>query len=128
MEYSKDFEKDWSLTYKMYSTGLLKSPMINFWEQDKSHTQTTFFKFGFLCHTIDTETTDIPYIKILYILEEYRNKKIGKNLIAQFLNECKKRGFKFVKVEPTFESLSFWKSLGFVEIKNDFYNQFIIKL
>jgi GNAT superfamily N-acetyltransferase len=128
MEKSKDLEQEWNLTYKMYTDGLLQNPMINFWQNDQTYTQTSFFKFGFFTHTISDNTNEIPYIKILFILDEYRNIGIGKNLILQFLNKCKDKGHKFIKVEPTFESLQFWQRLGFTEIENDLYGQFILKL
>jgi N-acetylglutamate synthase-like GNAT family acetyltransferase len=128
MENSKQYEQEWYLIYDMYKKGMLENPLLNFWQNDKTFTQTDFFPFGYICYTLPDESNDVPYIRILYILNEYRNKKIGEKLILSFLNQCKSKGINSVKVEPTFESLSFWKRLGFVEIKNDKFNQYILNL
>jgi len=43
--------------------------------------------------------TDEVKIDMLYVIEEYRNKGIGSKLIDAFVNSCKDRGVKYLRID-----------------------------
>ena len=114
LESTQDYIIDWEMTFDLYKKGLVKNPMMNHWIVDNIYTQTNFFKFGFVTFTINDSLDEIPYIRIIYIVEKFRNKKIGLAIISQILKYYTEKGYKFVSVEPTKESLNFWIKFGFV--------------
>jgi N-acetylglutamate synthase-like GNAT family acetyltransferase len=125
MESNKQYFLDWEFTYNLFSKKHLHNPMINYWSGDKVYTQTNFFYFGFITFTIKEDINETPYIRVVYILQNFRNKKIGINLVKNLLENYKQQGYKKVCVEPTIESVFFWEKLGF---KKGNKNKFFIDL
>jgi GNAT superfamily N-acetyltransferase len=113
MESNSNYILDWELSYSLFSRKYLNEPMTIYWEDDKTYTNTYFFPCGFITFTVNDRINSIPYIRIVYILNEFRNQKIGSKMVNDLLKCYKKQGFKKVSVEPTIESLFFWKKLGF---------------
>jgi GNAT superfamily N-acetyltransferase len=125
MESNNKYLLDWELTYKMFSKKHSDSPLELYWSGDKVYTQTHFFTFGFITFTVKENITQAPYIRDVYILENFRNKNIGINLVTNLLKNYKQQGYKKVCVEPTIESVLFWEKLGF---KKGNKNKFFIDL
>ncbi len=69
--------------------------------------------------------TEILGIYGLAIFSEYRNKGIGKDVVKQLLNKCKKSNKKmaFLQTEKGFYPEKIYKKMGFKEICTDYYYQ-----
>jgi GNAT superfamily N-acetyltransferase len=118
MESNIKYILDWELSYNVFSKKYINEPMTIYWEDDKKYTNTLFFSFGFITFTINEHINAAPYIRVLYILNEFRNQKIGYKIVNALLKHYKKQGYKKVSVEPTVESLLFWQKLGFKKGNN----------
>ena len=65
----------------------------------------------------------IPFMNMLYFLEEYRGKGIGKILVNYWENEMRKRGFKNVLTSTLSneEAQHFYRKIGYKEIGGFLY-------
>jgi GNAT superfamily N-acetyltransferase len=113
MESNSNYILEWELFYKIFSKQFIDEPFEFYWETSQNYTNTYFFPFGFITCTTKDPINSIPYIRVVYILNEFRNQKIGSKMVNDLLKCYKKQGFKKVSVEPTIESVLFWEKLGF---------------
>jgi ribosomal protein S18 acetylase RimI-like enzyme len=64
------------------------------------------------------KSNEIAHINLLMVDKEHRAKKIGKSLVAAFINRCKTQGFKVCTLS-VYDDLtvvkSFYESLGFAK-------------
>lgn len=60
----------------------------------------------------------IPFMNMLYFLEEYRGKGLGKKIVYHWENEMKKKGFKKVLTSTLSneEAQHFYRKMGYKEI------------
>ncbi len=65
-----------------------------------------------------SDGTSDAYIQDLVILQEYRNKGIGKKLVKKLIDYCKSKNIHWIALisEPNQEK--FYKKIGFQEMKN----------
>jgi ribosomal protein S18 acetylase RimI-like enzyme len=65
-----------------------------------------------------SDGTSDAYIQDLVILQEYRNKGIGKKLVKKLIDYCKSKNIHWIALisEPNQEN--FYKKIGFKEMKN----------
>lgn len=95
---------------------------------NKDYTQEFYF---IKCEDKIVGVTNVLYneeifgIYALAIFSEYRNKGIGKNIVKQLLNKCKKlnRKMAFLQTEKGFYPEEMYKKMGFKEICTDYYYQ-----
>ena len=61
---------------------------------------------------------NIPFMNLIYLLEEYRHKGIGKIMVEYWENEMKQNGYKNVltSTQSNEESQHFYRKLGYKEI------------
>jgi len=61
---------------------------------------------------------NIPFMNLIYLLEEYRQKGIGKIMVEYWENEMKQNGYKNVltSTQSNEESQHFYRRLGYKEI------------
>ena len=61
---------------------------------------------------------NIPFMNLIYLLEEYRQKGIGKIMVKYWENEMKQNGYKNVltSTQSNEESQHFYRKLGYKEI------------
>jgi ribosomal protein S18 acetylase RimI-like enzyme len=60
----------------------------------------------------------IPFMNMLYLLEEYRNKGIGKKLVNYWEDEMKTKGYKTVltSTQSNENAQHFYRKIGYTEI------------
>jgi ribosomal protein S18 acetylase RimI-like enzyme len=66
----------------------------------------------------------IPFMNMIYLLEEYRNKRIGTQVINYWENEMKQNGHKKVltSTQSDEEAQHFYRKMGYTEIGGFKYN------
>ena len=52
---------------------------------------------------LDTESTDAGYITFMYLLPEFRNRRLGIQLIGQAVSTCRTLGYQYVRFNCPFE-------------------------
>lgn len=101
------------LMYELQTKRIIENDLTLYYP-DGEWLSKIFSKPGFLLNIdLPIKNHNYVYIRMLYIPEEYRNKKIGKFLFEYNLDMAKKMKFNSIQVEATEESLNFWKKLGF---------------
>jgi len=61
---------------------------------------------------------NVPFMNLIYFLEKYRRKGMGKKLVNYWENEMKKKGYKNVltSTQSNEEAQHFFKKIGYAEI------------
>jgi len=65
-----------------------------------------------------TDKVSDAYIQDLFILEEYRNKGLGKKLVNYLVDYIKKNNINWIALIAEPGSANFYKSIGFNEMQN----------
>ncbi len=80
-------------------------------------------KIGFIIFFLNKKK-NYCYIRDYFILENFRKKKIGSIIIEKLIIYCKKKKFKFIKIDIIDKNkkvFKFWNKLSFKKNKKSYY-------
>lgn len=77
----------------------------------------------------------IAKIHYLGVVRKFQSNGIGKKVVLNFIDKCKKMGIKYIKIDAYVEAKGFWEKLGFCideepqvikGFKQDFHNGILL--
>ncbi len=80
-------------------------------------------KIGFIIFFLNNKKLNC-YIRDFFILKKFRKKEIGSLIFQKIVSNCKKRKFKFIKIdiiETNKKVFKFWKKLNFKKNGKSYY-------
>lgn len=80
-------------------------------------------KIGFVIFFLNNKKLNC-YIRDYFILKNFRKKEIGSLIFKKIITKCKKRKFKFIKIdimETNKKVFNFWKKLNFKKNGKSYY-------
>jgi len=127
-----DFEDNLELEMKsmhyLQTNGIIPHDLPLFFPKDNFVIKFLSHPMFFIAFSTAESSKEYMYIRMLYVPEEYRSKKVGKQVVEDLKILCREIKSKSIQVEATEESLGFWDKLGFVKIQNSTNNRMIFRL
>lgn len=123
-----NIQDEMKMLHKLQSTGKLQNPMIIKFDGDGMDVFLYSDNNFFISHSAFFQDDyknkfDYCYLRMIYIPIEKRNKNLGKKIINELINKCKKHNIFRIEVESEDESLGFFYKLGFKQIENEVKNR-----
>lgn len=115
-----------SMYFRLQNSKMLQNPLkIHFAGDDTTFIMRSTDKVMTMIEDVKINANSI-YIRLLYVDSKFRNQGIGRKVVDDIKEYCIKKGhIREITVEPTKDSIEFWKRLGFKQSKTDSNKYFL---